>query len=403
VVKLLERAAALVPPGASPRADLLLELGVALADVGELARAESTLTEATSEARTLGDACVELLAAIEHRFLRLQTDPSAMGDEDRAWIDHAIAVFEEAGYERGLARAYFVLGYVDQARNCAYASATAMLRTALLHARRARDERGEAEIVFWFTVALAWGPTPAPDAIRLGKEMLARAEGRPLMEGALLHQLALAEAMSGRADEARRLCARGRDILDELGLRARAAGSTQVAGVIELLAGDPVAAESELRSGYDALIDMGDTSIAPTSAALLAEALVGAGRLEEALRFTDVSEATASPDDIASHILLRTARAKALAGAGKLSDAVRVAQEAVRVAEQTDLAYGQGEAWTTLGIVLSACRRNDEAHDALRRGLEVYDTKKDVASARRVHTLLQGVTRGPGSPEGVAL
>jgi class 3 adenylate cyclase/tetratricopeptide (TPR) repeat protein len=400
VVKLLERAIALMPTGTPPRSDLLLELGVALVDVGELAHAESTLTEAAREAQTLGDACVELHAQVERHFLRLQTDPTVLGDGDRARIEGAIHVFEDARYDRGLARAYFVLGYINQARDCAYEAATAMLEMALSHARRARDERGEAEIVFWLTVALAWGPTPAPDAIRLGREMLARAEGRPLMEGALLHQLALAEAMSGRPEEARQLCARGRDILEELGLRARAAGSTQVAGVVELLSDDPVAAESHLRWGYEALVDMGETSIAPTSAALLAEALVRAGQLDEAQRLTEVSEATASPDDIASQILWRTARAKALVGRGRHNDALSVAREAVRVAERTDLAFGQGEAWTTMGTVLSACGHNDDAQEALRRALEVHNAKKDIVSARRVHASLRNITRAPGS-EGV--
>jgi tetratricopeptide (TPR) repeat protein len=201
----------------------------------------------------------------------------------------------------------------------------------------------------------------------------------------------LAQAMCGRAENARQLCRRGRDILDELGLRARAAGSTQVSGVVKMLSGDPVAAESQLRWGYDALVEMGEGSVAPTSAAFLAEALVRDGRLEEAQRFTAVSEATASRDDIASQILWRTARAKALIGRGTRTEALDLAQEAVRIAEQTDLAYGHGEAWITLGIVLRAADRIEEAGNALHRALEVYDIKMDVASARRVHALLQDI------------
>jgi hypothetical protein len=268
-----------------------------------------------------------------------------------------------------------------------------MLENALRHARHAHDERGEAEIVFWLAVTLQWGPTPAPEAIRRGEEMLGRADGRPMMEGALLYELALAEAMCGRAARARELCSRGREIFDELGLRATAAGSTQVAGVVELLAGDPAAAEAQLRWGYEALIEMGETSLAPTSAALLAEALLRRRRYQEGHRFTELSEATAAEDDLASQILWRTARAKILVATGERTRAVRPAEDAVQIAERTDLFYGRGEAWTALAVVRAACRGVADAHEAGRRALAVYEAKQDVVSAGRTRTLLAQLGR----------
>jgi class 3 adenylate cyclase/tetratricopeptide (TPR) repeat protein len=388
-VNLLERAVVLLPADDRSRPALLLEHGVALIDFGELTRAEAVLEQAVAAAATAGDRCLELHADIERRFLGLQTDPVIIGSQHVGPIERAVPVFEEARYERGLARACFLLGYLDLTRRCAYGSGTTMLERALVHARRAGDERGEAEIVFWLAVALQWGPTPAPEAVRRGQEMLDRAAGRPVIEGALLYQLAFAHAMCGRPQRARALYAQGREILDQLGLRGKAAGSTQVSGVVELLAGDAVEAEAQLRWGYEALVEMGEALIAPTSAALLAEALVQDGRYDEAQSFTELSEATAADDDIASQLLWRTARAKTLAARGELEHAIRTAEEAVAVVENTDLLYGRGEAWMTLGTVLVAAQRQADADTALCRALEAYEAKQNVASAARARALLE--------------
>jgi tetratricopeptide (TPR) repeat protein len=395
-VKLLERVLVVLPADAESRPGFLLELGVALIDVGALQRAELVLEEAILQAHAIGDRCLELHADIERRFLAVQTDPASPSGDQVEPTAQAVPVFERAGYERGVARACFLLAYLDLGRRCAYGSGTAMLERALLHARRARDERGEAEIVFWLAVALQWGPTPAPEAIRRGEEMLARAEGRPMIEGALLYQLALAHAMCGETGRARQLCSRGRTLFEELGLRAKAAGSAQVTGVVELLAADAHEAEAQLRWSYESLIEMGESNVASTSAALLAEALVQLERHDEAHRFTEISESRAADDDIASQILWRTARAKTLAHSGDLAHALRIAEEAVAVADNTDLLFGRGEAWTTLGVVFAASGRQTEAQAALRVAIDIYHAKEDVASARRARTVLEPLLRFKG-------
>jgi class 3 adenylate cyclase/tetratricopeptide (TPR) repeat protein len=391
-VNLLDRVLALLPADAESRPEFLLELGVALIDTGEFARAGAVLEEAMVSARSAGERCLVLHADIERRFLALQTDPASTSGDQIEPIAHAVPVFEQAGYERGLARACFLLGYIDLARRCAYGAGAAMLERALVHARRACDERGEAEIMFWLAVALQWGPTPAPEAIVRGEEMRTRTAGRPMMDGALLYQLALAHAMCGRTERARQLCSRGRTIFEELGLRAKAAGSAQVAGMVDMLAGDPVEAEAQLRWSYETLVEMGESNVAATSAALLAEALVQLGRHDEARQFSEASEAKAADDDIASQILWRTAKAKTLAHDGDFEAAASIAREAVAIADDTDLLFGRGEAWTTLGTVLAASKREVEARNALRKAIDVHEAKQDVASLRRARALLEAIT-----------
>src|SRR2546428_6926251 len=79
--------------------------------------------------------------------------------------------------------------------------------------------------------------------------------------------------------------------------------------MVEWLAGDPAAAERELRWGYESLGQMGAAAeVAPVLAALLAQALYAQGRDEEALRFSELSEEAAAPDDLSAHVQWRAGR-----------------------------------------------------------------------------------------------
>ena len=70
--------------------------------------------------------------------------------------------------------------------------------------------------------------------------------------------LAHLRAMVGDFERARDDYRRGRAILEELGLRFDASTISIDSGLVELLAGDPVAAEAELRKDYEALDAMGE-------------------------------------------------------------------------------------------------------------------------------------------------
>jgi hypothetical protein len=66
-------------------------------------------------------------------------------------------------------------------------------------------------------------------------------------------------------------------------------------GAVEMLAGDPAAAERHLRRGYKALEEAGETGFLSTVAASLADAVYGQGRFEEAEQYTRISEAEHCP------------------------------------------------------------------------------------------------------------
>ena len=77
-------------------------------------------------------------------------------------------------------------------------------------------------------------------------------------EAPAVRALAWVRAMQERFDEARELVGRARAIFEDLGLRLRSMFVSETAGAIEMLAGDPAAAEREFRAGFDAAIEMGE-------------------------------------------------------------------------------------------------------------------------------------------------
>ena len=102
------------------------------------------------------------------------------------------------------------------------------------------------------------------------------ANRRPAPE--VLQPLAGLHAMQGRFEEARELLATSEAAFEELGLTLSSAVSHHAA-TVELLAGDPVAAERSLRRGYAALEEMGDTALLSTTAAFLGQALLAQDRV----------------------------------------------------------------------------------------------------------------------------
>ena len=89
----------------------------------------------------------------------------------------------------------------------------------------------------------------------------------PESEAAILRQLACLNAMVGRFELARELIATSNATYADLGLTLNAAASQNEA-VVELLAGNPAAAEGSARAAYRALEEMGERAFRSTMAAI---------------------------------------------------------------------------------------------------------------------------------------
>jgi class 3 adenylate cyclase/tetratricopeptide (TPR) repeat protein len=377
---LLGRAAELFPSDAAERRTVLLALGETLVETGDLARAEEMLDEAERLATEAGDRAMMANAAILRLYLLQSTDPKRLTEEARRTAERMIATLAELGDDVGLARAWRLVGDLHWAQS-RYAAADEALARAISHARRAGDAREEVESLGRYVGSGAYGPAHVGEVERRCNELLSSSGGIGGREAPALRALASVRAMEGRFEEARELADRARAILEEFGFRLRASWVSETTGAIEMLAGDPVAAERALRVGFDAAVEVGEQGFQVTVAALLAHALAEQGRFEEADRFVTLTRSSAAEDDLASQVLWRSARARILTASGSAAEAESLAREAIALVEQTDDVNMHADTLIVLAGVLAAAERADEASDVLDQAIGLYAAKGNVVAA----------------------
>src|SRR6185437_6915113 len=180
---------------------------------------------------------------------------------------------------------------------------------------------------------------------------------------------ALFDALAGQFESARRQLVEANVLGKELG-GPLGAGRAMYVGEVELLAGDPGAAERELREGFDRLGALGEAGFRATMASFLAEALYRLGRDEEASSMLEVAGELAEPDDVDVLARSRAVQAKILARRGELTQALAAARAAVETAATTDHLVLHGDTLLALAEVLQAGGDTEGAAGALREALE---------------------------------
>lgn len=124
--------------------------------------------------------------------------------------------------------------------------------------------------------------------------------------------------------------------MDELSWTFQASLTSLDPGPIELLAGDPAAAEHELRRDFDALDPLKERNCISTVAAILADALYGQDRLDEADQMSAFSAEVAAPDDLTTQFLWRGVRGKLLARMTRVEDGLAMLREALALTRRSD-------------------------------------------------------------------
>jgi len=353
------------------------DLGAALIEAGELVQAETVLARAETAAAAEGDRRLELRALLERCWLQLRVEPKVGASGVQEIAERAIKTFEELDDDAGLARAWSLLGGVHWFASRWGARAEALER-ALVYARRAGDLRQESVALGGLPLSLSWGATPIPEAVERCRELLVQAGSNRTIEAKIVVVLAELEAGLGHFDEARSLYGRSKTIVEELGLQLQLGVQTFAAGTIELLAGNPEAAEVELRVGLDTLQRIGAQVASSTLAGLLGAAVYAQGRYDDAERLSELSEATAPDEDIATQIFWRGTRAKLLARKGIVDEAKSVARDAVGLAAGTDALTVHGDALMNLAEVLRLVGDKEEAAAAAREARGLYERKGNV-------------------------
>ena len=369
-VNLLQRAADLVPGDA----DVLLTLGSALMSSGDFARGRQALVEASAAA---GDERFAVRADIELAFNDALTGASVSTAELVSVAERAIPVLEELGDDAGLSRAWQLVSDADV--GVRWEERTSSLERALHYAERAGDRRQRSSLVALLAQALHYGPTPADEAIARCEELLAGVRGDRALCAALMSTLGGLYAMLGEFDRARSLWSRARGLYEELGLQHRRAARSLVPAAIELLAGDAVAAERELRYGYDTLAAMGETWVRATVAAYLAAMLAELGRNDEVIELTRESEMNSSDDDVVTQVVWRGARARAFLGSDS-AKAEALARDGVERALATDFLDLRAGAYLDLAAVADP--------RAAASAVTEYERKGNVVGAQRARALV---------------
>jgi predicted ATPase/class 3 adenylate cyclase len=381
-VNLLQRAAALLGKKDPARALLLLDAGEAAVDLGEFERAESVLTEAANRALSAGDIGTARAAALARLQLRYTTDADAVQENVAELVEREIPELQAIGDDRALVRAFRLLTFVHWTR-ARYGDAAAAAERTIRHATAAGDEVTARRFLGSLAVSALYGPMPVAEAIDTCEEVLARAQDDRKTRASAELALGHLEAMRGNFDRARLLYRRSRASLEEFGYLFSAALTSLDSAAIEMLAGDLAAAESELRTDYRRLEEMGERNYISTTAGLLADILYRQGRYDESAEFAGICEHLASPGDVASQFHWRCVRAKLKARQGNFSEAESLLLAAMALIETSDHLDLQGNGLLDLAEVRELAGALADAAALSEQAALLFERKGNVVSAGR--------------------
>lgn len=389
---LLERATGLLPEPSAEHVRALLDLGRSHSEVGGFQIGRGFFARAETEAEILGREDLRARVQIELFFVDLVLDP---GLDVRA-VKEAVAVLQRDGDDEGLARSWFALALSEWTQG-QWDVMLEPLDRAIEHARRAESRSLEVHVLGFVLSTLTLGGTPIDEALRKADEYLEDwADSRDLqgfaarMRGNLL-------AHQGRVDEGRALLREARQIFAELGHREGLSLLPFSSGRIELMEGDPVAAERELRSGVELMEEIGDRSRAASLVPLLADALTDQGRIDEAEELLDAAREAAPKDDPNAEAFRRTAEARVLARRGAFDEAVRLANEGIAMARRTQELLTLPDLLVYQAEVLEMAGRHEAAEAALREAADAATRKGSFGYLKHVNERLAALAAATGS------
>ncbi|MCI0632808.1 MAG: AAA family ATPase [Actinobacteria bacterium] len=382
VANLLGRAESLLEPSDPDRLSLLPDLGLALWEGGRLDEGTAVITELRARAGELGDPRIRAHASVAHWYLNVEL--GRMADRSRSDAHDAIRVFEGAGDEGGLARAWQLVGSVEWDLGNAGDQLEALER-ALDHARRGDAAFETAEVLLSITAALVRGPTPALAGIARAEDIVREFHGNRVVEAYMSHALAHLRARLGEFDGAREDTDRYRGFLYDTGQVLGYWRSAEVRFDVEMLACDVEVAAAVAEEAYAELVERADRWA--YLCAFLAQARYALGLSEEAV---EVAEIAASSAVAVERALGLGVLAKVRAREGDAVKAKELIDEAVTIVERTDFLFDRGTVQLDLAEVMRQLGRQEEARAALGRALAMFERKGDLISASRTRALLEG-------------
>jgi predicted ATPase/class 3 adenylate cyclase len=285
---LLSRAAGVLSEHHPRRLEILPQLAEALIEEGDLDRAVTVLDDAQAAAAAVGDATVGAIARLERLAVDLYRSEGANVEEAVAAARAQIAILDQAGDHGGLARgwrfvtlAYGTAGMLEEAGQAAEQYGR--------HASLSGDDRLAARGASAFATVALHGPSPVREVIATCAELLANVSADRTSQSVISLVLGVLHAMDGQFERGRELCDGARSTLRELGQSVTAQSTSIEASRVEMLAGEPAAAERLLRPDFEALEATGEKYFRSTIAGQLAQACYAQDRHAEADRFATSS------------------------------------------------------------------------------------------------------------------
>ena len=379
---LLDRAARVLGGRDPERARLLVAAGEAYLEIGEFTTADDVLVQAAVVAQDVGARAVLITASLVRLQLKFRSEASTSIDDVMREAQASIEDLQAFDDSNALARAWRLVSLVHGVSG-RYEACGAANEKAIEYARRAGDRVMEKRLYATASLVLVLGPTPAPTGITGCESLIEVGEGERRAQAVTFGGLAHLRAMVGDFERARDDYRRARAILEELGLRFDAALISIDSGPVELLAGDPVAAEAELRKDYDALDAMGERNYISSIAGLLAEAVYRQGRFEDARGHAAFCEEVAAPSDVSSQYLWRGIKGKLLARDGDHDQGITLATSAVDQTRTSDDLEAQGNALLFLAEAQAAAGREGDAARSAAEARALFEAKGNIVSAAR--------------------
>ncbi|HEX7267759.1 MAG TPA: AAA family ATPase, partial [Streptosporangiaceae bacterium] len=377
-----------------PRAELLRLLGTMLYMSGDLEQAETVVSEGAEVAAAAGLAAAQArISVLLAEIHSLQGGPDA---EALAECEAATAVLDAEGDLEGLAEAWTLTGRLRFWLGQSPADQEALER-AIAYARQSGNHRAQSVAASWLGVILTMLPVPTEAAIDRAEQLLQTADGDPWAEADLLISLSRLYAFAGRFADARAASAQCRSVFADSGAKLAWAECASTIGQMELIAGDPAAAERYLREGYEAFRAMGERGYLSSVAGSLAEALYAQGRLDEAQQLTEEAQAATVPGDIDAQVRWRAAMAKLLARRGQFPAARRLADEAEALVSPTSWAVLQAQMLMTKAEVNQLAGARDGAAASVRAALRIYQDRHVVPLIEQATATLASLTDRSGT------
>ncbi len=378
---LLGRAIATLVPPDPVRLALAADLAETLLERGEFERAGEVLDEI--DAASTDPACAAPVA--RGRLVRLYVDlyagqDAGWAEKARAEVERAISIFEAADDQVGLATAWRVHCNADILALEFDAGLDAAERI-ITHANAAGDTRQQRRGAVAYSVCAVQGSTPVDQAIARCEDLIATVEGDRRTEAVVQGALAQLHAMNGTAAAARTAYTSARGKLVRLGKSVVSASTSLDSGPAEMILGDLVAAEANLRRDYDELEGLGETYLRSTIGGLLSYVCVLEGRWEEAEVIAAAVRQMAGPDDVDAQVLWRRSLARRRAAQRRFDEAASLATEAVELTSDSAPVM-RAYALVDRALVLAADGRDGAAADfAAAIGLHVAKGNRAAADA----------------------